>query len=316
MSEPQLEGASGSNIVPMIDMETSGQLNAAPRPVFMPETFTGTGREWSDWADQFEMAAGINGWDDELKLKFMSLLLSGRARDIYCGLSEEARRNFTQLKAAMGKCLEPCESTDWNRVSFSSRKRQPTETVREFGNALRRLIFKAYPSVDSTTRDLLARDHFIAHIGSADTRIHLRSVKPATLEGAINLASELELIRDLERSVAPPNAKVFGVVNENVGAAKEAQIQVLVTMVEGLRQEVKNLQTTVKILQDLTLNTNRSSQQLDTVNRRDIRTSKMDSARMDFQNHDRSEACWECGCTRHFKKDCPYVSGNGRGRAR
>uniref|UniRef100_A0A8C1L401 Peptidase A2 domain-containing protein n=1 Tax=Cyprinus carpio TaxID=7962 RepID=A0A8C1L401_CYPCA len=105
----------GSNIVPMIDMETSGQLNAAPRPVFMPETFTGTGREWSDWADQFEMAAGINGWDDELKLKFMSLLLSGRARDIYCGLSEEARRNFTQLKAAMGKCLEPCESTDWNR---------------------------------------------------------------------------------------------------------------------------------------------------------------------------------------------------------
>uniref|UniRef100_A0A8C2ES37 Peptidase A2 domain-containing protein n=1 Tax=Cyprinus carpio TaxID=7962 RepID=A0A8C2ES37_CYPCA len=78
MSEPQLEGASGSNIVPMIDMETSGQLNAAPRPVFMPETFTGTGREWSDWADQFEMAAGINGWDDELKLKFMSLLLSGR----------------------------------------------------------------------------------------------------------------------------------------------------------------------------------------------------------------------------------------------
>lgn len=80
MSEPQSEGASDSNIVPVLDMESSEQLNAVPHPVFMPETFME--RKWSDWAVQFEMAAGINGWEDELKLKFMSLLLSGRAQDI------------------------------------------------------------------------------------------------------------------------------------------------------------------------------------------------------------------------------------------
>lgn len=112
MLEPQ-EAASGSNAVPVAGVFL-GEINAAPRPVFMPETFSCTGREWSDWAEQFEMAAKINGWDDVLKLKFMSLLLSGRARDIYCGLPDEARRNFSQLKVAMGRCLEPCESTDWN----------------------------------------------------------------------------------------------------------------------------------------------------------------------------------------------------------
>ena len=34
---------------------------AAARPVFMPQTFTGADREWSDWVGQFEMAADVNG---------------------------------------------------------------------------------------------------------------------------------------------------------------------------------------------------------------------------------------------------------------
>uniref|UniRef100_A0A673M4B7 Peptidase A2 domain-containing protein n=1 Tax=Sinocyclocheilus rhinocerous TaxID=307959 RepID=A0A673M4B7_9TELE len=86
------------------------------RPVFMPDTFTGANREWSDWIGQFEMAAEVNGWDDSLKLKFLSLLLSGRARDIYCGLSTESRSRYVILKASLGRCLEPCDSDDWNRI--------------------------------------------------------------------------------------------------------------------------------------------------------------------------------------------------------
>ncbi len=147
----------------------------------MPEKFTGVRREWSDWSEQFEMAARVNGWDHALKLKFMSLLFSGRARDIYGGLPCEAKNNYALLKDAMCKCLEPCESADWNRVSFSSRRRLPNETAREFGNALKRLIYKAYPSVDAATQVLLALDHFVAHVGSGDMRIHLRSAKPQNL---------------------------------------------------------------------------------------------------------------------------------------
>lgn len=63
ISEPQSKGESGRNTMPVLNV----QMNAAPHPVFIPETFTGTGREWSDWADQFEMAGGINELDDELK---------------------------------------------------------------------------------------------------------------------------------------------------------------------------------------------------------------------------------------------------------
>uniref|UniRef100_A0A3B3R2G6 Peptidase A2 domain-containing protein n=1 Tax=Paramormyrops kingsleyae TaxID=1676925 RepID=A0A3B3R2G6_9TELE len=65
---------------------------ALSRPVFMPDTFTGVNREWSGWVEQFEMTAVVNGWDEEVKLKFMSLLLSGKAREVYTGLPPQTRR--------------------------------------------------------------------------------------------------------------------------------------------------------------------------------------------------------------------------------
>ena len=74
--------------------------SSVQRPIFMPETFTGMGRDWSDWSEQFEMAAGVNQWGGELKLKFMSLLFSGRARDIYiyiyAGLSPVDKSSYEQ----------------------------------------------------------------------------------------------------------------------------------------------------------------------------------------------------------------------------
>uniref|UniRef100_A0A8C1TD44 Reverse transcriptase/retrotransposon-derived protein RNase H-like domain-containing protein n=1 Tax=Cyprinus carpio TaxID=7962 RepID=A0A8C1TD44_CYPCA len=81
---------------------------ATARPVFMPETFTGANREWSDWIGQFEIAAKVNGWDDSLKLKFLSLLLSGRARDIYCGLSTESRSSIESIfRKVLALCNQP-----------------------------------------------------------------------------------------------------------------------------------------------------------------------------------------------------------------
>lgn len=55
---------------------------------------------------------------------------------------------------------------------------------------------KAYSSVDVLAQDLLACDHFMANVGSGELRIQLQSAKPLTLEDAINIATELEIIRE------------------------------------------------------------------------------------------------------------------------
>lgn len=266
------------------------------RPVFMPETFTGSGRDWSDWSQQFEMAADVNNWNGELKLKFMSLLLSGRARDVFCGLTVEDRSSYMRLKEALSKCFDPCESEDWNRASLSSRRRLTGETAREFGNALRRLVAKSYPVANGDTQDLLAREHFIAHVGTGELRIQLRSARPATLEAAINLASELELIRELERSQITSEARVRGVSNTT---SNDVQMTILLETVESLRQEVRALQVTVQNLIKPQAN-NTSS----------FRAPQ--HAELQGPNRGprgRGDVCWECGCDRHLRKECPYVQG-------
>lgn len=282
--------------------------HSVQRPVFMPETFTGVGREWSDWAEQFDLAAEVNNWDDSLKLKFMSLLLSGRARDIYSGLSSNAKENYIRLKEAMSRCFEPCDSNDWNRASFTTRRRMHNETAREFGNALRRLADKAYPTADNSTRDMLAKDHFLTHFASGDVRITLRTAKPKTLEEAINMASEMELLRNLEQTHLISDAKVRGVIEHK--SKSDEQMETLLGVVEELRQEVKSLRATVMNIQQSSKNS--VSGKHEGGSSRNGSSSLLPQASL---NPTRGVgSCWECGCTRHLKRDCPYLQGNGRGQ--
>lgn len=133
--------------------------------------------------------------------------------------------------------------------------------------------------------------------GVGELRIQLRSVKPATLEAAINLASELELIRDLEQSQTSANAKIHGVLS----SPPDPQMTILLQTVESLRQEVKTLKVTVDKLS--------ASQINNTLAGRGQRGGPQVPS---LTPRERTDACWECGCNRHLRKDCPYVSGNSR----
>lgn len=304
---------SGANAVdnPGASMATltgASQGSLISRPVFMPEVFNATNREWSDWVEQFEQAANVNGWDDAVKLKFMSLLLSGRARALYNGIPVEAKTNYELLKISLTKCLEPCRSDEWNRVAFTQRRRLPNETAQEFGNALRRLAVQAYPSVDDGTCDMLARDQFITHFAVGDFRISLRAAKPKTLEAAMHLAAEMELLRNLEQTCVAPSAQVRGVAEDT--CKTNQRLDALLGVVEGLRQEVKTIQSTVHSLQlapraavhaGLTPGSQSSSS---------APSGPSIPSMSGRRARNQTGVCWECGCDRHLRRDCPYVSGN------
>lgn len=89
--------------------------------------------------------------------------------------------------------------------------RLPNETAREFGNALRQLASRVYPSADNCTRDILAKDQYTTHFAVGNFRVSLRSAKLAT-EDAIDLASEMELLRHLEQAHVTSDAKVRDVL--------------------------------------------------------------------------------------------------------
>lgn len=303
-ADPQPSGSNGQtgSVVAAGTQPHLSNTLSTPRPVFMPETFTGVGRQWTDWSEQFDLAADVNNWDDSLKLKFMSLLLSGRARDIYSGIPAEAKSNYLLLKAAMTRCLEPSDSDDWSRAAFAGRRRLHNETAREFGNVLRRLAVRAYPTADEGTRDLLARDHFITHFATGDFRISLRSAKPDTLESAISLAAEMELLRNLEHSQAPPPDVRVREVSEHRTKADE-RMDDLLGVVEGLRQEIKSLQGTVQAMHRAPTNMFASGGQP-----RD--PGEPAPPTRPGWSRERTVLCWECRSDRHIRRDCPYLQGN------
>ncbi len=154
------------------------------------------------------------------------------------------------------------------------------------------MIYKAYPSAGAATQDLLAHDHFVAHVGSGDMRIHLRSAKHATLESGINLASELELIWNLEHTSCS-DSKIRGLSAQN---SSDNKVEVLLGIAEELRQEVKALQVTVKDMQAKYVPAS-------------VCTTPMTSL-SEPQVRFRTEACWECGCTRQLRRNCPHLQGN------
>lgn len=202
----------------------------------------------------------------------------------------QCKQKTTMLKAAMARCFEPHDSDDWSRASFTARRRLHNEMAREFGNALRRLVSQAYPSADDHTRDLLARDHFIMHSAAGEFRVSLRSAKPETLEDAIDLTAEIELLRALESTHVTSDAKVRGVV-ENKPKTDE-EMEVLLGVVEGLCQEVKTLQMAVQALQTSSRNVARDPQGA---------VGGILSS---------GGGCWECGCNRHI---LPISTGTLKG---
>ena len=68
----------------------------AEQPVITPEPFSGE-QSWEDWIDQFESIASINGWNDEQKLIWLKVRLTGRALLAYKKFSVTAHASFERM---------------------------------------------------------------------------------------------------------------------------------------------------------------------------------------------------------------------------
>ena len=64
---------------------------AKPRPLVLPETFSGDGC-FSEWIEHFESVAAVNSWDDAAKALWLRVQLTGKAQTAYKRLSDDAWR--------------------------------------------------------------------------------------------------------------------------------------------------------------------------------------------------------------------------------
>ena len=78
----------------------------ATKPLVMPETYAGEG-EWSQWICHFENVAAVNGWDDDQKLLWLKVRLTGRAQTAFQRLSDIAGASYNEAKKALKERFEP-----------------------------------------------------------------------------------------------------------------------------------------------------------------------------------------------------------------
>ena len=106
---------------------------------------------FSEWLERLEMVALMYQWTEQAKLVNLVTCLRGPAYQFYRSCTAEQRSNYAALVKVMSKrfmlvFLQPMESS-----RFHERKQQPTETVDEYAQDLRKLYAKAYaPAARST----------------------------------------------------------------------------------------------------------------------------------------------------------------------
>ena len=168
----------------------------------MPEPYDGQSITLEDWLTNFELCSSINGWMETQKCPFVAVRLRGAALHVYTDLAATDRLQYPMVVQALQNQFDRTKQTDLYKVQLRSRVHRPSENLSELAGAIRRLANRAYPLVPQGVCDDIAKDQFLEALDSRTTRLQVRRSKPQTLDEALTLAKEEEMLVSLENRKA------------------------------------------------------------------------------------------------------------------
>ena len=107
----------------------------ATRPVVLPETFFRE-KDWQQWIYHFENVAAVNEWNNEAKLLWLKVLLTGRAQAVFQHFSDETKGMYMAAKEALGKHFESPSRQDRYQAEFQTCRWKKTEGWADFAEEL------------------------------------------------------------------------------------------------------------------------------------------------------------------------------------
>ena len=196
---PSYHSKADQTSTPLVHVrETQSSSCREPKPVVMPESFDGVSMTLEDWLTNFEICCEINGWSEKQKCSFLAVKLRGAALHVYTDLPAEKRNQYASIIQSLRNRFDRSHQTELYKVQLRARVRQSGESLSELASSIRRLTNRAYPGISVEVREDLAKDQFIEALDSHHTRMHIRRRKPASLDEALTLAMEEEMLLSLE----------------------------------------------------------------------------------------------------------------------
>lgn len=239
--------------------------------------------DWEAFHAQFELLAQAAGWSEEGMALQLALCLTDEALTCLLLLSPAERNDYKALVGALKRRFGQCNQPGVLRSELASRMRRAGEPLRALANDIETLARRAYSHMPADVQSELARDQFIRAINPRELRVQTQLAHPSTLQEALELAVEREVVGAGAGQVT----------------SSEASLDVRTATGESPGQERPAWATELtELIRAVTLQPPRSS-------------SRPGRARD-------PPVCWVCGQTGHISVRCPKragVQGNGPGSA-
>ena len=162
------------------------QKPVQPSPKFSGKT------SWEVFQAQFNIAAEMNGWQDDDKAVFLATALEGRAAMVLGSLSDKERRDYNKLVTALTVRFGMAHQSEWAPAKLKCRSRGKEESMPELAESVETLTRAAYLDASSDLQDTIAKDNFIDALLDEDIRLKVRQARPQSLQAALENALELE----------------------------------------------------------------------------------------------------------------------------
>ncbi len=179
-------------------------------------TFSGSNNEvWNEFIRYFENMTELNDWNKEKARRVLLSTFRGQAETYAYGMPLVIQRDIDRLKVKMEERFGHTAMKEKYVTEAKLRRRQPNESLRDFGQSIEDLFRRAYPSNPEIVEENAIK-YFLDKCGqSEDFRLAVKRMRPKTLQEAVFYAMQEECLRagekDLTRDTRPTQRRIYEV---------------------------------------------------------------------------------------------------------
>ncbi len=130
------------------------------------------GEKLDDFIYQVEEFAAFHAWDPVETCRQAGTHLRGVVL-AYIRRTPLPPRDWAELKTLLTHRFQPCNLTAAYKAQFRTRKRQKSEDIPMYIDALQKLAEMAWPLLDPIARDKIVADQFLNRLDSHELRVQV-----------------------------------------------------------------------------------------------------------------------------------------------